>query len=80
MKEYNLFHYFFLSPDVLVFILCPGVLILSEILGTIVGILVLWIILRGTNDAQPLVEAITTVAAFGAQVRMMTRVREDWID
>lgn len=48
-------------------------------LGTIVGILVLWIILRKTNDSQPLLDSITTVPAFVAQILMMTRFRENWI-
>lgn len=44
----------------------------------IVLIYVLYVILKGTNDTQPLLDAISTIPAFTAQFLMMTRYKENW--
>lgn len=43
------------------------------------GILGGSIVLKQTNDSQPLLDAVSTVPAFIAQILMMLRYREQWI-
>jgi len=46
---------------------------------TALGIGLLWMILRGTDDTQPFMDSITTIPAFVAQILMILRYREQWI-
>ena len=45
----------------------------------ILGTILLYIILKCTNDPQPFLDSISTVPAFIAQILLMTRYREQWI-
>lgn len=53
----------------------------NVLLGCIVTILiiVLWQILKLTNDTQPFLDSLTTVPAFVAQILLIFRFREQWI-
>lgn len=44
----------------------------------IIGILFLYVFLIMTDDAQPFMDAVTTVPAFIAQILMILRYRESW--
>ena len=45
----------------------------------VAGSVVAYLILKQTNDTQPLLDSISTVPAFAAQILMMLRYREQWI-
>lgn len=47
-------------------------------LSNIILIYVLYVVLKGTNDTQPLLDAISTIPAFTAQFLIMTRYKENW--
>ena len=47
--------------------------------GLLIGVTVLTIILRNTNDPLPFLDAISTIPAFIAQVLMVLGYREQWL-
>lgn len=46
--------------------------------GTTFATFLLFCLLQNTNDSQPLVDSITTVPAFVAQILMILRYKESW--
>lgn len=48
------------------------------IIFMIIAITILYAFLKKTNDSQPLMDAISTVPAFIAQILLMTRYKENW--
>ena len=44
----------------------------------IIGIILLYYILRNTNDTQPFLDSVTTIPAFIAQILMILAYREQW--
>lgn len=45
----------------------------------VIGTILLYIVLKNTNDPKPFLDSISTVPAFIAQILLMTRYREQWI-
>lgn len=43
------------------------------------GIILVTLLLNGTNDSMPFMDSLTTVTAIIAQILMITRYREQWI-
>lgn len=52
--------------------------LIKILLLTTFSTLILWLILKNTNDSQPFVDAISTVPAFVAQILMILAYREQW--
>ena len=53
----------------------------NQVVGilTIAGTVVLYYILKYTDDTQPFMDSITTIPAFIAQILMILRYRESWL-
>ena len=47
-------------------------------IACVVGILLLWYILKRTNDSQPFMDSISTIPAIIAQILMITAYKEQW--
>ena len=45
---------------------------------TLMGIIVMYLVLRRTDDPQPFLDAVSTVPAFTAQILMMLKYKENW--
>ena len=45
----------------------------------VIGVIVLTLVLRKTNDPQPFLDAISTIPAFIAQILMVLGYREQWL-